>query len=106
MGLSASRAAAALIDFDSDVGHVIVAESASLRRDERAAILQQCMPDCSDGAGTLTYADVAPSADWEVSHKWGKSSATASRDEAALTALKREVEAAVAAFAKELGSRV
>ena len=37
MGLSASRAAAALIDFDSDVGHVIVAESASLRRDERAA---------------------------------------------------------------------
>ena len=57
-------------------------------------------------SGTLTYADVAPSADWEVSHKWGKSSATASRDEAALTALKREVEAAVAAFAKELGSRV
>ena len=56
MGLSASRAAAALIDFDSDVGHVIVAESASLRRDERAAILQQCMPDCSDGPGTLTYA--------------------------------------------------
>ena len=57
-------------------------------------------------SGTLTYADVAPSPDWEVSHKWGKSSATASRDEAALTALKREVEAAVAAFAKELGSRV
>ena len=25
-------------------------------RDERAAILQQCMPDCSDGPGTLTYA--------------------------------------------------
>ena len=58
MGALGSRSAAALIDFDSDVGHVIVAESASLRRDERAAILQQCMPDCSDGPGTLTYAVV------------------------------------------------
>ena len=54
MGLSASRTAAALIDFDSDVGHVIVAESASLRRDERAAILQQCARLCAVRARSHT----------------------------------------------------
>ena len=58
--------------------------------------------ECS---GTLTYADVAPAAAWEVSHKWKKASAQTTRDQAALDALKAEVENAVAAFAKELEAR-